>query len=78
MDAGLITVILILGLVLLAAVVFMDWVAIMSLFSTRSTVRHEGCGHVRALRTAGSDRCWRCRHRRLDHAIEAAEHPLNH
>lgn len=78
MDAGLTTVVVVLAVVLLAAVVCMDWVAIMSLFSGRSTVRHEGCGHVRAVRTAHSDRCWRCRHARLDHVIESVEHPLSH
>jgi hypothetical protein len=77
MDAGLITVIVVLAGALLAAVVIMDWVAIMSLFSSRSTVRHEGCGHVRAIRTANSDRCWRCRHARLDHVIDVVEHPLD-
>ncbi|MGH3743472.1 MAG: hypothetical protein ACRDTP_01260 [Mycobacteriales bacterium] len=77
MDAGLITVIVVLAGALLAAVVFMDWVALMSLLPSRSTARHEDCGHIRAIRTANDGRCWRCRHVRLDHAIEAAEHPLH-
>lgn len=77
MDAGLITVVVVLAGLLLATVVLMDWVAIASLISSRSTVRHEGCGHVRAIRTASSDRCWRCRHTRLDRVIKVVEHPLD-
>lgn len=77
MDAGIITVIVVLAVILLAAIAVMDWVAIASLLSSRSTVRHEGCGHVRAVRTANSDCCWRCRHSRLGHVIDAAERPLH-
>lgn len=76
MSDVILAVIIVLCLLLLAAVAVMDWVAIASLLSSRTTLRHGGCGHVRAIRSANSDRCWRCRHGRLDHLIEAVEDPL--
>lgn len=76
MSDALLTLVVVLAAVLLAATVVIDWVAISSLFSSRATVRHGGCGHVRAVRTASNDRCWRCRHTRVDHALHAAEHPF--
>lgn len=78
MDAGIVTVIVVLAVILLAATAMMDWVAVASLLTSRSSPRHSGCGHVRATRLAGGDLCLRCRHTRLDHALEAAEHPLHH
>jgi hypothetical protein len=78
MNSFLIAVIIILVCVLLAVTAFMEWVGVMSLFTTRCGPRYDGCGHLKAVVTTRNDRCWRCRHVRLDHALHAPAQHLHH
>jgi hypothetical protein len=74
MDPFLVSVIIVLGTLLLAVTMFMEWVGVMSLFTPRSGPRYDGCGHLRLIRTATADRCWGCRHARLEHVLHVPGH----
>ena len=70
----LLAVVIVIGGVLLAVTVYMEWIGIMNLVTPRSGPRYDDCGHVRGLPFSSHTSCWACRHRRLDAALHAAEH----
>jgi hypothetical protein len=73
-----VAVIAVLGGAFLIVTAFMWWAGLMSLLTPRSLPRHTGCGHLKAISTADRAQCWRCRHRRLDHALHISARPLHH
>lgn len=62
------TIIIILGAALLAVTAYMEWVGVMSVFTTRPARHCSECESVLKLPTAQPGTlCWRCRHQRLEH-----------
>lgn len=74
MDAALVTVIIVLGVALLAASAYMEWIGVMNLFTARSAPRYPDCSHLKANPTSQSNRCWHCRHARLERALHVPGH----
>jgi len=77
MDPLLLAIIIAIGAVLLAVTAYMEWIGVMNLFTPRSAPRFYDCGHLRGVPFSSHSSCWACRHRRLDAALHAAEHPFN-
>ena len=74
MHFFLIAVIVVLGTLLLVITAFMEWVGIMNLLTRRTGPRYLDCGHLKAVPTSRHDRCWHCRHARLEHALHVYGH----
>jgi hypothetical protein len=71
---ALVTAIIVLGVTLLAATAYMEWIGLMSLVTPRTGPRHETCGHLRMNPIAAQVVCWRCRHTTTDRALHALHH----
>jgi len=65
----LIAAILMLGMLLLVAAAYMEWIGLVSLVTPLHPPRYRRCGHLRAAPTSDADRCWRCRHVCIDRAM---------
>ena len=70
----LLAIIIALGGVLLIVTAYMEWIGLANVLTPRSGPRYAGCRHLRANPVSTHGRCWRCRHRTLDHLL----HPLHH
>lgn len=77
MFAFVVAVIIVLGGLLFAVTMFMEWIGVTTLFTKSSGPRYRGCGHLKAVPDGDHDRCWHCRHVRLDHALHAPAHHLH-
>jgi hypothetical protein len=73
----LLAVIIAIGSALLAVTAYMEWIGVMNLFGPRSGSRYDECRHLRGVPFSNHTRCWSCRHRRLEAALHAAEHPFH-
>ena len=65
----LLAVIVVLCGALFAVAVYMEWLGLLSVLAFRSGPKHSGCGHRKLTPANENDRCWRCRHQQLDHAL---------
>jgi len=70
----LLSIIIVLGGVLLFATVYMEWIGLVNVITPRSGPRYDDCGHLRVNPVSSRSRCWRCRHRTIDHLL----HPMHH
>jgi hypothetical protein len=70
----LLAVIIALALALFAVAVYMEWLGLLSLLTSRSAPRHVGCGHRKLTPANERELCWHCRHQRLDHVLHVRAH----
>lgn len=76
MFAIVVAAIIVLAGILFAVTMFMEWIGVTSLFTKPSSPRYQGCGHLKAVPDDAHDRCWHCRHERLEHALHVpGQHP---
>jgi hypothetical protein len=75
MDPVLLTIIIVLATALLLVTGFMEWIGLMNVITPRTGPRYEGCGHFKVQLTSDADRCWHCRHERLEHALHLPVRP---
>ncbi len=70
----LLAVIIAMALVLFVAAVYMEWLGLLSIVTSRSGARHTGCGHRKLTPANERQMCWRCRHQRLEHVLHTIQH----
>ena len=68
-------IIVVLATVLLLVTGYMEWIGLMNVITPRSGPRYEACGHFKVVLTSDHNRCWLCRHERLEHALHLPIHP---
>jgi hypothetical protein len=71
---GLIALIVVLGGALLIVTSYMEWTGLKSVITPRRSPRYTVCGHLRMTPDDPHDRCWKCRHPGVDHAIHGLRH----
>lgn len=70
---GYLAIIIVLGIVLLVATAYMEWIGVLSILTPWSRPRYPDCGHLRVSPVSPHHRCWRCRRRALDQIL----HPMH-
>jgi hypothetical protein len=70
----LLAVIVVFAGVFLAVSLYMEWLGLASVASSRSGPRHAGCGHTKLTPANDGDLCWRCRHHHVDEALHRLHH----
>ena len=70
----LLTVIVVLGVALLAVTAYMEWIGVMSSFGSKSASRYRDCHHFRSNRISPHEKCWQCRHATLGHPSRLIHH----
>jgi hypothetical protein len=70
----LLSVIIVMGVTLLAVSVYMAWIGLKNVLVRRSTARYSECGHLRLNRSDVHHACWRCRHVLLGHPSRLIHH----
>lgn len=70
----LLAVIIAMSVVLFAVAVYMEWLGLLSVVSSRTGPRHAGCGHLKLTPANEREMCWHCRHQRLEQVIHTVHH----
>jgi hypothetical protein len=73
MDPLLIVIVVLAG-VFLAVSVYLEWLGLASLASSRNAPRHPGCGHPKLTPANDGDLCWRCRLQHVDEVLHRPHH----
>jgi hypothetical protein len=71
---NLVTVIIVMGVALLAVTAYMQWAGVMNLFTSRSAGRYGECGHLCFKRSDPYAQCWRCRPATISHSSRLIHH----